>query len=92
MSDIRLFYLEGCPYCRKALAALAELKNDPAYAAVKVDMVEENEQPQVAEKYDYYHVPALFADGEKVYECSPGDGEDAIRAGVKAALDRGLGR
>lgn len=93
MNTMTLFYLEGCPYCRNARLALEALKKaNPDYAAVEVEMVEESRQPEVAVGYDYYHVPAIFADGEKLYEASPWEDYAAIEAKVRAALDAVLAK
>lgn len=85
---ITLFHLTGCPYCHKARKALEELQNeDPAYRKIAIDWIEESEQPALADHYDYYHVPALFAGEQKLYEASPGEGYEEIKANVKRALD-----
>ena len=31
-------------------------------------MIEESEQPDVADRYDYYYVPTFYVGGEKVHE------------------------
>lgn len=85
---LTLFHLTGCPYCQKARKALDELRaENPAYRAIAVDWIEETEQPAVAERYDYYHVPAIFAGEKKLYEAQPGESYDEIKANVRRALD-----
>lgn len=89
MKALTVFYLAGCPYCRNARRALAELiAEDPARGAVPVTWIEESEQPAVADRYDYYRVPSVFLDGEKLYEASPAHGYEEIKAHFAAALDR----
>ena len=44
MREIEIFYLTGCPYCNNARKAVAELlKEDPAYQALSLKWIEENE-------------------------------------------------
>ena len=44
MCEIEIFYLIGCPYCNNARKAVAELlKEDPAYQALSLRWIEENE-------------------------------------------------
>lgn len=91
MSKLTLFYLENCPYCRNAKKALRQLcAEQPAYAAVGIDWVEESRQPSLAAQFDYYHVPAVFLDGEKLYEAAPGESYEACRSQLAAALDKAL--
>lgn len=85
---LTLFHLADCPYCHKARRAFEELQSEePAYRAVEVEWVEEREQPALADRYDYYHVPAVFAGERKLYEASPGEGYDEIKANIRRALD-----
>ena len=64
MKKVTFFYLENCPYCRQARRALDELKaGDTRYGTVIMDWIEENQQPDVAEKYDYNYVPTMFVGG-----------------------------
>ncbi len=86
MAKITIFYLENCPYCVKARKAVAELGLNPA----DILWIEESRQPEVADRYDYYHVPTVYVGGEKLYECSPGDGYEVIKAGIKAALEKAV--
>ncbi|MEG0498937.1 MAG: glutaredoxin domain-containing protein, partial [Alistipes sp.] len=56
MRPIKLFYLKNCPFCRKALGYLDELRAaNPAYAALEIEMIEESEESDRAESYDYYY-------------------------------------
>ena len=69
VKKVTAFYLEGCPYCKQAREALKELEGGKAeYSSVNIEWVEENQHPEISEKYDYYHVPAMFVDGVKGYE------------------------
>ena len=91
MHEIEIFYLTGCPYCRNARRAVAELlEEDPAYGALTLRWIEENEEAELANSRDYYRVPSLFYQGDKLYECAPLQGYEAIKAHIRAAFDRVL--
>ena len=69
MKNVKLFYLKHCPFCKKAIRYIEELKAQYAeLASVEIDMIEESEQPDVADKFDYYYVPTFYVDGVKVHE------------------------
>ena len=88
---LTVFHLTGCPYCANARRAVEELRaENPDYAAVNMEWIEEEEQPEVAERYDYYRVPTIFAGEEKLYEASPGEGYEEIKAAMKRAFDAAL--
>ena len=82
-------HLDDCPYCHKARQALDELcAENSAYRDVEVEWIEENCQSEAASRYtDYYYVPTIYADGQKLYEAHPGDDYETIKANVKKALD-----
>ena len=57
MKRVKVFYLKNCPFCKKALRYIEELKAEHAeLAAVDIEMLEESELPDVADKFDYYYV------------------------------------
>jgi thiol-disulfide isomerase/thioredoxin len=68
MKKILLFYLRDCPFCRKAFAYIDELKKQDAYKDIEIEAIEESEQPEIANSYDYYYVPTFYVDGAKVHE------------------------
>lgn len=85
MKDLTMFYLESCPYCNRARGYMEELKaEDPRYADIPVKMVEERQQKELADSYDYYYVPCYYIDGKKVSEGS------VDKAGVKKVFDWAL--
>ena len=91
MPEIEIFYLTGCPYCEHAKRAVSELMNeDRSYENLTLRWIEENEEKELADSRDYYRVPSLFFQGEKLYECSPLQGYEAIKAGIREAFDRVL--
>ncbi len=86
MKPVKLFYLKNCPYCKKALQYIEEAKAaDPALAAIEIEMIEESEQPAVAEKFDYYYVPTFYVDGRKVHE--GGIWADEVKQLLRKALE-----
>ncbi|MBR3227370.1 MAG: glutaredoxin [Erysipelotrichaceae bacterium] len=88
---MKIFYLETCPYCINARRALKELQdNDPDCAAIETEWIEESRQPQIADTYDYYRVPSVFCDGEKLYECDPHDDYTEIRRHLEKCLQRAV--
>ena len=91
MREIDIFYLTGCPYCENAKRAVAELlREEPAYGALTLRWIEETQEAALADSYDYYRVPSVFCGGNKLYECSPLQGYETIKARLKAAFDRAL--
>jgi protein-disulfide isomerase len=63
---------------------MAELKKQDAYKEIEVEMIEETEQPELADQFDYYYVPTFYIDGEKLHE--GGIFPDEVEAIFKKAL------
>ncbi|MBR1586020.1 MAG: glutaredoxin family protein [Clostridia bacterium] len=88
---ITLFYLEHCPYCRNAKKAIQELtEENEAYRAISIQWIEESRQPDVAEQYDYYHVPTVFCGNNKLYEATPGESYAQCKAQLQKVFDQVL--
>lgn len=86
MQKLTLFYLPECPHCKLAMRLIDELSaENPAYAAVFIERVNEREQKAVADAYDYWYVPCFFMDGKKLFE---GHME---KSDVRAVLDAAVG-
>ncbi len=69
MKKIKLFYLRSCPYCKKALTVIDKLKEkEKKYKDLDIEMIEESENKELAESYDYYYVPSFFMDDLKEHE------------------------
>ena len=85
MKDLTMFYLETCPYCKRARGYMQELRDeDPKYKGIDVKMVEERQEKELADSYDYFYVPCYYVGGEKV-------AEGAIdKEGVKKVFDEAL--
>lgn len=86
MKDVKLFYLRNCPFCKKALQYIEELKaRHPELAAIEIEMIEESEQAEVANSYDYYYVPTFYVGGQKVHE--GGIYPEEVEAVLRQALE-----
>ena len=69
MKEVKLFYLRECPFCKKAFRYIDEAKaQHPELAQVEIELIEESEQVDVANSYDYYYVPTFYVAGKKVHE------------------------
>jgi glutaredoxin len=68
MKHIKLFYLERCPFCKKAFNYIEKLKKEDRYKDMEIESIEESVYPEIAETYDYYYVPAFYINEEKVHE------------------------
>lgn len=69
MKNVKLFYLRSCPFCKKALRYIDELKaSHPEFRAIEIEMIEESEQPELADKYDYFYVPTFYLNEIKAHE------------------------
>lgn len=91
MREIELFYLRSCPYCRNARRAIEELvRENSAYGEIRIRWIEESEEPQIAESRDYYSVPTIFWQGEKLYEAHFTHSYAVIKQNIQSAFDRVL--
>ena len=69
MKDVKLFYLKNCPFCKKAISYIESLKaQHQELAQVEIEMIEESEQKELADSFDYYYVPTFYVAGEKIHE------------------------
>lgn len=69
MKRIQLFYLKNCPFCKKAFRYIEAAKAaHPELQGLEIELIEESEEPEVADRYDYYYVPTFYIDGVKVHE------------------------
>ena len=90
---ITMFHIEECRYCDFAKQAIKELRaEDSAYEKVEIEMINENEHPEIIENYDYWSVPSLFIGREKIFEAALFMPYETVKAGVKLAFDRALDR
>ncbi|MDY6399290.1 MAG: thioredoxin family protein [Synergistales bacterium] len=85
---ITAFYLEGCPYCRQAREALKELTSEnEKYSDIFIEWIEERQHPEISEKYNYYNVPSMFIEDEKIYEAHRGESFDECKENVRRVLE-----
>ena len=86
MKEITLFLLNNCPHCKLALRLQEELfQAHPEWRDIPLQMIDEAEEPELANSYDYYYVPTYYVGGEKVHE---GHAERAdVEAVFRAALE-----
>lgn len=69
MKKVKLFYLQYCPYCKKALRDIEQLKaSNEKYKDIHIEMIEESANRTLASSYDYYLVPTFYVDEKKVHE------------------------
>ena len=86
MKKITLIKMEGCPYCAAAFKAIDEVQKN--YAATELEVIDENLQPALAEKFnDYYYVPSMYVDGKKIYEAHPGESYNECFANVQKVFE-----
>ena len=53
MKPVKLFYQERCPFCKKALRYIEELKEEhPEFQPIEIEMIEETQHPDIADQYD----------------------------------------
>jgi glutaredoxin len=69
MKKITMFYQRHCPFCKKAFSYIDELKAEhQELAPIEIETIEETENAELADKYDYYYVPTFYIDGKKEHE------------------------
>jgi len=72
MQKLLMFHMASCPHCKRALAYAEELKKRrPELADVQVEMVDERLDPDRANRYDYWYVPAYYLGDELLFSGSP---------------------
>lgn len=91
MKKVTMFVVTACPYCTKGYQALEDLKKEnPAYQDVELEIINEDENPEYVEAFDYYATPSLFIGHDKIFETKLFDSYDVIKAGIKKAFDQAL--
>ncbi len=66
---MKIFYLKNCPHCKRAMKWIDDLyKENPLYKTIDIEWIEEREQAALADQYDYYYVPSVYVDEQKVHE------------------------
>ena len=91
MKKITMFYINECRYCDFARRAIAELREEnPEYNKIEIEMINEDEHPEIIENYDYWSVPSLFICKEKIFEAALFMPYETVRNGVRMAFDKAL--
>ena len=66
---MRLFYLQNCPHCGRAMDWMNQLYGEnPIYKQIPIEMIEESQEVELANQFDYYYVPCFFDGNQKVHE------------------------
>lgn len=91
MKKITMFHIDECRYCDFARRAIAELiRENPEYSNIEIEMINEDEHPEIIENYDYWSVPSLFIGKEKIFEAELFMPYETVRDGVRLAFDKAL--
>ena len=91
LKELTMFYLEDCGYCAKANRALEELyAENPAYREIPIRKIEESQEPELTDQYDYYAVPSFFEGENKLFEAHLFMSYENIRDEIRKVLDYAL--
>lgn len=81
-----MFYLEECPHCKRASKMIEVLKEkNPQYVNVEIEKIEEEENVELANQFDYELVPTFYIEKEKLHEGVPS--LEAIETVLKKAIE-----
>ncbi|MFI3303296.1 MAG: glutaredoxin [Rikenellaceae bacterium] len=85
MKKITMFIQPMCPYCKKALRYIEEVKAaNPELAAVEIEIHDELKEAEFADTFDYYYVPTFYIGDKKIHE--GGIFADEVAAVLRQAL------
>ena len=85
MKHVKMMYLRSCPYCAQAFDMVEALKAEhPEYASIEIETIEEREEEEKTQGYDYWYVPTYFVDDVKLHEGVPT--KEAIENVLKNAI------
>ncbi|MDR1944293.1 MAG: thioredoxin family protein [Synergistaceae bacterium] len=72
MKEIKMFMMETCPHCKKALSMIEELlAAHPEYKEIPFKKIDERKEPEFTAKFKYYYVPTFFVGDKKIHEGVP---------------------
>ena len=60
------------------------IEEHPEFAAVEIETIDEKQNAELADSYDYFYVPTYYVEGEKLHEGVPT--KEQIEAVLRAAL------
>ena len=91
MQKVTYFHMDSCPYCQQADRVIEELiEENPEWAAVEFERIDERVHPEIADRYDYYANPSMFLGGEKLYEAHLFETKEECRAHVEEVFRRAM--
>lgn len=80
-----MFIFDGCPHCSNAQRMITEIfAEHPEYEKIPFTVIDENKNPDIADKYDYYYVPTIYTGEEKIMEGVP------TKEAIKRAFEKSL--
>lgn len=86
MKPVVMLITDWCPHCKRAAAWMKELENEnPDFSQVEIRVIDEEKEPELAKKYDYYYVPTYYVGDIKVHEGVPT--KDIVRSVYEKALE-----
>ena len=68
MKPLTIFILKRCPYCKKAIKIIEKLQIESKYEGINIVYVDEIQEKELADSFDYYYVPSFFVGNTKLYE------------------------
>lgn len=81
-----IFYQERCPFCKRAFQFIEELKREnPQYNNIEIETIEETQQSDFADTFDYYYVPTFYIENVKMHE--GGIYKEEVKKILDAALE-----
>jgi thiol-disulfide isomerase/thioredoxin len=84
MKPICMLITDWCPHCKRAFTWMEELVSEnPKYLELQVQIIDEEQEPEAAKKFDYYYVPTYYVGDTKVHEGVPS--KDIIREVFESA-------
>jgi thiol-disulfide isomerase/thioredoxin len=84
MKPIYMLITDWCPHCKRAFTWMEELVSEnPKYLELQVHIIDEEQEPEAAKKFDYYYVPTYYVGDTKVHEGVPS--KDIIREVFESA-------
>jgi thiol-disulfide isomerase/thioredoxin len=61
--------LPNCPYCLEVFGFIEELKKEnPEYNDIKLAIIDERAEAELAARFDYYYVPTFYYGSVKLHE------------------------
>lgn len=85
MKSITMFETSWCPHCKQAHKFMDELMaENPGFKDIIIKFIDEDQEPDIANQYDYYYVPTYYLDSVKFHEGIPN--KEVIRTLFENAL------